>query len=134
MLEIQTGVFVTFEEINELVLDHVKMISISKKSLGEAIERAAEFLVVTAILVDYKRELEIDKTKLTTLQEAKYSQSIKRAEGKTITEKKISVSEDTGYTDVREQVEEIEAGISWAKSYIKIFENAHLTYRQQSRD
>lgn len=124
----------TFEEINELVLEHVKMISISKKSLGEAIERAAEFLVVTAILVDYKRELEIDKTKLTTLQEAKYSQSIKGAEGKTITEKKISVAEDTDYTDVREQVEEIEAGISWAKSYIKIFENAHLTYRQQSRD
>lgn len=123
-----------FEQINELVLDHVKMISISKKSLGEAIERAAEFLVVTAILVDYKRELEIDKAKLTTLQEATYSRSIKNAQGKTITEKKISVAEDTDYTDIKEQVEEIEAGISWAKSYIKIFENAHLTYRQQSRD
>lgn len=122
-----------FEEINEKVQEHLKLITVTRKSLGQAVERSADFLTMTAILTDYRRELEIDKAKLTTLQEAQFSKAIKEALGKTITEKKINVGENQEYSSVREKVEEINAAISWVKSYMKIFENAHIVYRAQAR-
>ena len=124
----------TFDEINERVQEQVKLISISRKSLGEAAERAADFLVTIALLTDFKRELEIDKAKLTTLQEAQYARAMSGSSAKNVTDRKAEAQSNEDYTDVREKVEEIDAGISWCRSYMKIFENAHLTYRQQSRD
>ena len=123
-----------FEDVNKRVQDAVEMISITRGSLLEAAPKAADFLTATAIVTEYRRFLEIEKAKLLTLQEATLSESVKKSPGKNITEKKALAHGAPEYTTVREQVEETEAGISWCKSYIRIFENAHLLYRQQGRD
>ena len=122
-----------FEEVQEFVLDRVKLITFSSKALKEAVNRATTFLEAMAIITDYKMELENEKAKLTTWQEGEFSKAIKGSEGKNVTEKKIDAVSSKEYTKVREKVEEIDAAISWCKSYIRIFENAHLIYRQQAR-
>lgn len=122
------------EALRKKIDDHLELIKFSQKGMTEAPERATQFLIMVAVLTDEKRSSEEDKAKLSTVVSATYCEAMRTADGKNTTEKKIVAETETIYTEARETLEEIEAKISWLKTYINIFENAHLTYRQLSRE
>lgn len=121
-------------QIKKLIDDHVDLITITASSLVNSRELSSKFLVAQSLLATFLKDFEDDKSKLVTVKEATYAISIKSAEGKTITEKKVSVNLDANYTNAREAVEQIENIRDYIKVHMKIFENAHLLYRQFSRD
>jgi len=123
-----------FKQIDKIVKEHLKLITITGKGLSEAKERAAKFLVIMAILNDFKRITEENLAKINTLRDANLAMAIQEAAGKTITEKKTNAALNNDFSNAREQVEESEAMISWTRTYIKIFEHAHLTYRAAAKE
>jgi hypothetical protein len=89
---------------------------------------------MVALLADAKRSAEEDKAKLKTLSDATYAQAMKNSSAKQVTEKKVEAEMDEIYTSMRESLEQCESKISWLRTYINIFENAHVTYRQFSKE
>tara|TARA_R110000868_G_C10973188_1_gene771539 strand:+ start:75773 stop:76144 length:372 start_codon:yes stop_codon:yes gene_type:complete len=120
--------------IKQFIDDHVEMIAVSAISLQNAKELSGKFLMAQALLTSFLKDFEDDKTKLMTMKEVNYATAIKVAEGKTITEKKVSVNLDVTYTSSREALEQIENIRDYIKTHMKIFENAHLMYRQYGRE
>lgn len=120
--------------IEQLISDSVNLIAIDARGLGEARERAGKFLIACAVLTSFLKELECEMAKVKTMVEAQYATAINELSGNKITEKKALVAHNTNYTSVREAHEQLDAQRDWLKGYIKIFENAHLMYRQYSRE
>ena len=124
----------TFEQIQGLVDEHLEMILSESRSPYEAQDKARKFLVIQSLLASYFKDVEEQFIKLQTVQDAMYSQSIRCIDGKNITEKKVFVSEDPAYVKSREELETQDALKNWVKTHIKIFENAHLSFRQESKE
>lgn len=122
-----------FEQIKQLVDDHIDLIALGPKAHKEALDRTTRFLIVIALLADYKLELERRKAKVATMRDAFYSHAVTTAEGKNVTEKKVQAESNKQYTDQRESVEEIDAEMWWLKTHIDMFNNAHLTYRTMAK-
>lgn len=124
----------TFEEVKGLVDENIELIAYSKEAFKDAIQRSTKFLMVIAVLAEHRMELERKKAKATTLRELEYSRSITVAEGKNVTEKKVSAEANPQYSEQREVVEDIEAEISWVKTNIEVFMAASVTYRQMAKE
>jgi hypothetical protein len=122
------------QKVSSLINEHLELITIDAKSLADAKVRAAKFLVVTSILATFIKNLEQDLSKANTVTEASYAYGISMIDGTKITEKKIEVANNKQYTDAREHQEYIEAFKNWVRTHIKIFDHAHLMFRQYSRD
>jgi hypothetical protein len=122
------------EALKQKISEHLELIKYSSASLREAPERASSFLVMVAVLADVKRSCEQDKAKLTTVCAGAYAEALSYSGGKNVTEKKIDAEKDSNYTVYREALEECEAKISWLKTYIDIFNNAHITYRNLAKE
>ena len=121
-------------QVQEIISDHLELITIDAKSLADAKVRASKLLVVQSVLATFLRDFEEEKSKIKTLQLATYSQVVKSVEGKNVTEKKINVEADPGYASYREALEKMEGIRDYLRTHIKIFENAHLMFRQYSRE
>lgn len=124
----------TIDDIEKLVDDTVNLIAINAHSLADAKPRASRFLIVMALLTDFLKDIEEELPKLQTLVDAGYAQAISTALGKNITEKKVAAEASRDYTSVREQKAKLDALRDWTKNHIKIFDHAHLMYRQYSRE
>lgn len=124
----------TLEQIRELIDTHVQLIKVDAKAVSEARDRAAKFLTIQAVLSNYLLELDTDRAKIVTMTEALYAKAARQSSGKSITEKKLEADEDSDYTDAKIGADTMAAQVNWVKQYIKIFENAHLMFRQLSRD
>lgn len=122
------------EQLKPLIQEHVDLIKVDAKAVSEARERAAKFLTLQAILNNYHLELETDRAKTSTLCEALFSQAVSRAEGKNITEKKLFAADDDEYKEIKVVLDSMTAQSNWVKQYMRMFENAHLMFRQLSRD
>ncbi len=122
------------EEIIQAVQEHLDLIAVTSQGLAESKERAAKFLLIQAVLIEYLRQVDEELVKMSTLKEATYAQRIGKTPGKNITEKKINVAMDEEYSPVRESYGEWDALREWVKGHIKIFENAHILYRGFSRE
>lgn len=120
--------------LEQKIQQHLDMIKYTSQSLKEAPERASAFLIMVAILADEKRKTEQDKAKLTTIVAGSYSNALNTAEGKGVTEKKIAAEANDEYNECREALEDCESKISWLRTYIEIFNNAHITYRNLSKE
>lgn len=122
------------QSVSNVINEHLELITVDAKSLADAKNRAAKFLVATSILSTFLKQFEDDIARTKTLTEAQYAHGIGSAEGKNITEKKVNVALFKDYTDARETLEKLESFKNWVKTHTKIFENAHLMFRQYSRD
>lgn len=123
-----------FSQVKDLVNEHIDLITITAAGLAQATERATKFLIIQSILVSYLKDVDDDIAKVDVAKEAIFADSIRKSDGKTITEKKINVAEDINFSSIKQQREELDSLRSWVKGHIKIFENAHLLYRQNSRE
>lgn len=124
----------TLADVELLITDTVSLIAVTSMSLSEAKPRASRFLIVNSLLSTFLRELEEELPKYQTMVDAEYAQACRIVEGKNITEKKINIDVVPEYTKARENKEQLEALREWVKNHIKIFDHAHLMYRQYSRD
>lgn len=124
----------TFEEVEKYVSEHIDLIRVNATALAQGKERAGKFLVIQAILANHLKHLEDGKALVTTSVEATYAQVIMAASGKNVTENKITASADPRYTSQREGAEQLDAEINWVKTHMKIFDNAHLMFRQFSKE
>lgn len=124
----------TYEQIEQVVLEHVGMIEISSSSLAAGKKRAAQFLVVQSLLSTYLKELEERKAKVATESSAQYATALGSGGGKNVTENKINAEAHPSYTQARERQEEFDAEIRWIKTHIEIFNNAHLMFRQYTKE
>ena len=122
------------QQVTAIINEHIDLIVIDAKSLADARARSAKFLVAQSTLSTFLKNFEDDRAKASTLTSAKYAQGIASIEGTKITEKKIGVANDINYTNAREMQESIEEFKIWIKTHMKIFENAHLMFRQYARD
>lgn len=123
-----------FKQVEDFVDQHLDLIKVDAKSLAASRERAAQFLVAQAILANHVKSLEEARATLSSLVEARYANAIRITDGKNITEKKTFVAENAEYVEVREQLENLDAECNWTKTHMKIFENAHVLFRQFSKD
>ena len=122
------------EQIEKLIDETLELVEVNAHSLADAKPRASRFLIVNALLTSFLREIEEELPKLQTLVNATYSQSIQYAEGKNITEKKVAAEASVEYSHARESKEKLDALREWVKGHIKIFDHAHLMFRQYSRE
>jgi len=118
--------------IKKVIDEHYDMIAVNAKSIAGAQSRMGKFLMVVCVLSAYILELEIAWSKSKTLMEAQYAMAVQNGEGKTITEKKLSASLNKTYCDARETYEVLEANRAMLKAHLRVFENAHIMYRQIS--
>lgn len=119
-------------QVEQLITETVELIAVSGKSLADAKPRASRFLVVNSILATFLRDLEEELPKFDTLVSATYAQAIMGADGKNITEKKVTAEAEPNYCTARENKEKLDAVRNWVKNHMDIFENAHVMYRQYS--
>lgn len=124
----------TIEQIEGIVERGVEEIAVNAHALADAQPRAGRFLTRVAVLTNFLRSLEEDLPKHQTLVNAQYSVAIKQADGKNITEKKVEAEANPIYSGAVEAKSAIDAQRDWVKNYIKIFDNAHIMYRQYSRN
>lgn len=124
----------TIEQIEDIVDRGVSEIAVNAHALADAQPRAGRFLTRVAVLTDFLRTLEEDLPKHQTLVNAQYAQAINSAAGKGITEKKVEAEANPVYSSAVEAKAAVDAQRDWVKNYIKIFDNAHIMYRQYSRN
>lgn len=124
----------TFEEVQALVTENLALIQMDPNAFTQARDRAAKFLVTQAILTSYLKGLQDARPKVQTLVDATYAQAIANSGGKNVTENKITAEADPNYTQYREAVESVDSEIHWVKTHMEIFFNAHLFFRQNSRE
>lgn len=120
------------EEIEGVVERGIEEIGVNAASLADAKPRAGRMLTRVAVLTGYLRQVEEELPKLQTLVNAQYAHAINSAMGKGVTEKKVEAEASKPYTDAVEKVAMLEAEQTWVKNFIKIFDNAHIMYRQYS--
>lgn len=120
--------------IEEFISEHIDLITVDNRSLAQATERAAKFLVAQAVLSSEIKNLEEQKAKIQTLNSTNYAIALQGVEAKNVTEKKMLADTDKNYIEVREALETVDANITYLKTHIRIFENAHVLFRQHSKE
>ena len=122
----------SIDQIEGIVDRGVEEIAVTAASLADAGPRAGRFLTRVAVLTDFLRALEEELPKHQTLVNVQYATAINSAMGKGITEKKVEAEANPVYCDAVEKKAAVDAQRDWVRNYIKIFDNAHVMYRQYS--
>ena len=122
------------KEVKEFVEKYSALLPLHKSiNIVELEHRAGEFLAAMATLADWKHAFSEDKIRLISVQTAVYAEQLSKGTAKTMTENKVTAEATAEYIEAREGLERIENDISYLKAYTDVFNNAHLFYRQMSR-
>lgn len=124
----------TYDQIEKIVDEHIDLVTLDAKGLAEAGIRASKFLVVCSVLATYLKSLETELGKVDANLEATYSQACKDSPEKNITSKKTDANMNPEVLKLAHVKSQMDALRTWIKTHIKIFENAHVMYRQFNRE
>lgn len=99
------------------------------------LERASNFLTAMAHISRFVHDFEGEKIKVSSLERVRYRDVMFQEGGNDdkITAKKIRAEADPTYLEIKEELEIIESHLKWLSTQYKLFENAHVLYRQQSK-
>jgi len=123
-----------FDELKLYVEEKIKLVKSNPQKLKDPLDRTTEFLIVLGKLNDFRYNCECDKARIQTVTDALFKNAKDASDAKNITEKKVDATVNIEYTTARESLERVEAMIKWAKEATNIFNHAHLTYRQISKE
>lgn len=123
-----------FTELERIINEHLDLIEINAAAIAQSRERSAKFLVMQALLSSHLKILQDVKVKASTIEKASYAQAILSAGGKNITESKVIAEADPTYCSARETLELIDSEVNWVKQHFDIFNNAHIMFRQYSKE
>lgn len=124
------------DEIEQFIEEYTEMLPTNGKVVDVTVaeDRASKFLMAQARLVSWRRDFSDAKVKLVSSERLSYASAIGSVDGKNVTEKKLNAEADKRYIKVREDLEYTDTTITYLKSFIEIFGNAHVFYRQLCRD
>lgn len=118
-----------------MIEEYAKLLPVGTSiSYVEAERRASEFLVAMAKVTDLKHIFSKEKIAQLSLQTATYANEMSKGTSKTVTENKLNAEASEAYTLAREALEEIENDIAYLKTYYEIFNNAHIFFRNLSKE
>lgn len=100
----------------------------------EAQRRASEFLVACSHLVAYKHQVRDELIKAKSVRDASYAQAMANAQGSNAPTREANASADPMYMRNREEYESAENRVYTIQTYYDIFFNAHVFYRQLSKE
>jgi hypothetical protein len=122
------------ENIEEFVWSYVsKLAPESVISKSEANKRASEFLYAAAIISCEKKRISDELISVESANRVIYASTFARQSDKNVTEKKLKAEADPEFIEVREMLETLENNINYLKTQEKVFENAHVFYRNLYR-
>lgn len=122
------------EEIKQKIEEGVELLPVEKAvSEREAERRAGHFLRLMAQITDTIDSLGDEKIRASSLQTAIYPKLMAQDGSKQVTEKKANVEGHADYIEARENLEAVENKLNYLKTYFKIFEHAHVFYRQLAK-
>lgn len=127
-------IMMSFEQIETYVGNHIDLIEITPAAIVDSKSRSAKFLVIQALLSNHLKALQDAKVKVSTSEKATYAQAILGASGKNVTENKIMAEANPRYAEQREAMEMIDSEVNWTKQHFDIFNNAHIMFRQYSKE
>lgn len=99
----------------------------------EAQFRAGRFLEAQFHITKGIRMLASDQLKSKSLNEMTYTSLLNSDGSKNVTEKKANAEANPNFISVRERFDEIEADIKNLYSLLKVFQDAHVFYRQLAK-
>jgi len=121
------------ENIDEFLEKYISMLPTEGAvSDSEAQRRASELLVAQSHLAAYHHSLTNDLIKFSSLKDVEYAKALNLAEGSDATKRKANAEAMPDYIDVREKFEEIENKMGVVRTYLDIFKNGHVMYRQMA--
>lgn len=122
-------------EMEKLIEEGVALLPPSSKTRNpfDIEQKAARFLVLKAHVADSIWELERLALESASLEKADYVRAMDEVDVKTIAEKQVRAAADPDYLEKKKQLGEVKVALDWLNTYLDIFSNAHIFYRQQMR-
>src|SRR5271169_5917354 len=96
-------------------------------------ERASSLLMLVAKLAQVNNELQYKRIEALSIERASFGVTLSKADGKNITERKILTDANDDYRKTKITLETLDADISYIKTIIDVFNNAHIMWRQFSK-
>lgn len=122
----------TDKDIETYIMKRVKLIEVNPESIKEATDRSGQFLIAQSVLTTLLKGVEVNLAKTLTIKEAVYAQCIDESAATNITKQKADAEANPSYAAAREEHEKLEAKRKYLRSFIDIFKDAHVMYRQIS--
>jgi hypothetical protein len=117
-------------EINEIVNKYVSMLPVDDKTLLVHSEvKASQFLLAVAKLAAIRDHLTNQKVKKDALKSVEYANAINSAPGTNAPTKQANAEATPTYLKAAEEVAVIDNQLSYTKTMIEVFNNAHILYR-----
>lgn len=118
------------EEIEKVVEQYLKLLPIEDSTLTSQSEvKASKFLVAVAKLANLRDKLMNAKIKKDALKSVAYAEAINNAPGTNAPTKQANAEATPAYLGAAEEVQMIDNQLSYTKTMIDLFNNAHLLYR-----
>ena len=103
-------------------------------SAPDAAKRAARSLNVIAKLIDARYERLRAKVARKSLRDASFADAINSTEGRDAKTREVGARANPDYLKQRGAYEQVEATVVTLDQYIRLFENAHIFYRNLCKD
>ncbi len=118
------------EQINEIVNKYVELLPVDDKQLLVHSEvKASQFLLAVAKLAAIRDHLTNQKVKKDALKSVEYANAINNAPGTNAPTKQANAEASPFYLKAAEEVAIIDNQLSYTKTMIEVFNNAHILYR-----
>lgn len=118
------------KEIDEIVHKYIELLPIEDSTLLAKSEvKASKFLLAIAKLAALRDKLMNAKIQKDALKSVAYADAINNAPGTNAPTKSANAEATPGYLSAAENVSMIDNQLSYTKTMIDLFTNAHLLYR-----
>lgn len=117
-------------EIGKIVDQYVELLPIEdSKLLAQSEIKASKFLLAIAKLANLRDQLMNAKVQKDSLKNVAYADAINNAPGTNAPTKQANAEADSNYLSIAEEIALIDNQLSYTKTMIDVFNNAHILYR-----
>ncbi len=122
-----------FDVVKELVVDHINLIEVDKNAFNDAEVRAGKFLMVQAILNDFRLDIDEKLAQQKALMTTRFAIALNEAAGSNAQARDANAKGDEEYLLVQEFHDDLKAAQRWTDTNLGIFTNAHVLFRQMAQ-
>jgi hypothetical protein len=118
------------DEIDKVVDQYIELLPIEDdKLLAHSEVKASQFLLAIAKLASIRDKLMNQKVKKDALKSVEYANAINHAPGTNAPTKQANAEANPNYLEIAKEVALIDNQLSYTKTMVDVFTNAHLLYR-----
>jgi len=120
----------TAQQIEKIVNEYMELLPVEdNKLLAQSEVKASKFLMATAKLANIRDQLLNEKVKKDALVSVAYAEAINTAPGTNAPTKEANAEANPKYLAAAEEVAVIDNQLTYLRTMLEIFTNAHLLYR-----